>query len=64
MVLSLFESATQRRRDDDELKTMHRKYGAEIVSVLEARTQDTSLSDRDRKHWNRLLRKARSRFAD
>jgi hypothetical protein len=64
MVLGLFENATQRRRDEDELKAMHRRYGGEIISVLEARTQDGNLSDRDRKHWGRLLRKARSRFAD
>lgn len=64
MVLSLFESAEQRRKDDDDLKAMHKKYGAEIFEVLEHRATDTALSDRDRKHWSRLLRKARQRFAD
>ncbi len=63
MVLSLFESAEQRRRDNDELSAMHRKYGDEICSVLAARVEDENLSARDRKHWSRLLRKARARFS-
>lgn len=64
MVLSLFESAAQRRKDDDDLKSMHKRYGAEIFDVLEARASDEELSDRDRKHWSRLLRKARLRFSE
>lgn len=64
MVLGLFESAEQRRRDDDELKAMHRRYGDELVSVLESRADAEGLTERDRKHWSRLLRKARTRFGD
>lgn len=64
MVLGLFESADQRRKDDEELTAMHRKYGGDICDVLEARTNDEGLKLRDRKHWGRLLRKARSRFTD
>lgn len=64
MVLGLFESAEQRRKDDGDLKSLHKRYGAEIVNVLEARAGDEKLSDRDRRHWSRLLRKARQRFTD
>lgn len=62
MVLSLFESADQRRRDDEELGTIHRKYGDETCKILQARVNDETLKSRDRKHWARLLRKAKSRF--
>jgi len=64
MVLSLFESAEQRRKDDRELETIHKKYGDTTVDVLDARARDESLTDRERKHWSRLLRKARQRFRD
>lgn len=64
MVLGLFESADQRRKDEEELISMHRRYGGEIRAVLEARVNDENLTLRDRKHWGRLLRKARSRFKD
>lgn len=64
MVLTLFESAEQRRKDDSDLKSLHKRYGAEIVGVLEGRADDANLSERDRKHWTRLLRKARQRFTD
>ncbi len=63
MVLSLFESAEQRRKDDEELASIHRKYGEETCKVLQARVNDETLKSRDRKHWGRLLRKAKSRFA-
>lgn len=64
MVLSLFESAEQRRKDDRELDTIHKKYGDTTVDILDARARDESLTDRERKHWSRLLRKARQRFRD
>ncbi|WP_430388442.1 hypothetical protein [Blastomonas fulva] len=64
MVLSLFESAEQRRKDERELDTIHKKYGDTTVDVLDARAHDESLTDRERKHWSRLLRKARQRFRD
>lgn len=64
MVLTLFESATQRRKDDSELKSLHKRYGGELAAVLEGRVADENLSDRDRKHWARLLRKARQRPID
>ena len=64
MVLGLFESAEQRLNDDRDLKAMHRRYGDEIFAILESRVEDETLAKRDRKHWARLLRKARSRFAN
>lgn len=64
MIFSLFETAEHRRKDDEDLKSLHERYGTEIVDVLEARAGDDTLSARDRRHWTRLLRKARQRFAD
>lgn len=64
MVLRLFESAEQRRKDDGDLLSMHKRFGDDIINVLESRVADERLRDRDRKHWARLLRKARQRFVD
>jgi len=64
MVLSLFESAHQRRNDDRDLKAMYKQYGGEIFGVLEGRVNDEVLTERDRKHWARLVRKARSRYSN
>ncbi|MBA4780409.1 MAG: hypothetical protein MK060_00910 [Blastomonas sp.] len=44
------------------MDNMFKRYGDEILNVLQARADDTKLRDRDRKHWARLLRKAKSRF--
>lgn len=62
MMLGLFETAEQRRKDERDLDALHLKYADEICNVLEARVNDDSLRTRDRKHWRRLLRKARQRF--
>lgn len=62
MILGLFESAEQRRKDERDLDNMSRRYGDDVVKVLQARVNDEKLSERDRKHWARLLRKAKSRF--
>ncbi|OHC94602.1 MAG: hypothetical protein A2792_12615 [Sphingomonadales bacterium RIFCSPHIGHO2_01_FULL_65_20] len=62
MILGLFESAEQRSKDARDLDNMFKRYGDEILNVLQARADDTKLRDRDRKHWARLLRKAKSRF--
>lgn len=64
MILNLFESAVQRRKDDRDLNAIHKKYGDDVVEVLDGRVKDETLSDRDRKHWARLLRKARQRFGN
>ena len=62
MILGLFENAEQRRKDARDLNDMFNRYGDEIIKVLQSRVDDTNLRDRDRKHWARLLRKAKSRF--
>ena len=62
MILGLFESAEQRCKDERDLENMYRRYGDDIVKVLQARVNDTKLRERDRKHWARLLRKAKSRY--
>lgn len=62
MILGLFESAEQRRKDTRDLDNMFKRYGDEIINVLQSRVDDDTLRERDRKHWARLLRKARSRF--
>lgn len=62
MILGLFESAEQRRKDARDLSDMFEKYGEDLIDVLQARADDTKLRDRDRKHWARLLRKARSQY--
>ncbi len=64
MLLNLFESGIQRRKDDRDLKAIHKRYGEKAVQVLDDRVNDENLSERDRKHWARLLRKARQRFKD
>jgi hypothetical protein len=62
--MNLFQSAEQRRKDDDDLQELHVKYGDTIIEVLRARCDNENLRSRDRKHWSRLLRKARSQFSD
>ncbi len=62
MILGLFESAEQRRKDARDLRDMFEKYGDDLIEILQARSEDTKLRDRDRKHWSRLLRKARSQY--
>jgi hypothetical protein len=60
--MGLFESAEQRRRDQLELESLYERYEGDIIAELERRTKDTTLRDRDRKHWSRLLRKARGLY--
>ena len=62
MILGLFESAEQRRKDARDLRDMFEKYGDDLIEILEARADDTKLRDRDRKHRSRQLRKARSQY--
>ncbi|MDM7957155.1 hypothetical protein [Blastomonas sp.] len=64
MVLGLFESGEQRRKDIREIELIHKKYGDTTLAVLAGRAKDTSLTDRERKHWARLLSKARRRYRD
>ncbi|WP_108810573.1 hypothetical protein [Sphingorhabdus sp. Alg231-15] len=59
-MLTLFESRDRRIKDAQEVKRLHTKYGDELVTVLKERSRDRSMKDRDRRHWKRILRKARS----
>ena len=60
MLSELFESKEKAARDALELRTMKIRYGGELMTILEARARDRDLPERDRKHWKRMLRKARS----
>jgi hypothetical protein len=62
MVLGLFESAEQRRKDLREIEMIHMKYGDTIIAVLEGRAKDPALTSRERRHWARLLTKARRQY--
>lgn len=60
MLSALFESKEKSARDAQELRTLKIRYGGELMTVLETRARDRDLPERDRKHWKRILRKARS----
>jgi len=64
MVLGLFESAEQRRKDLREIEMIQMKYGDNTIAVLEGRAKDPGLTARERKHWARLLTKARRHLKD
>jgi truncated hemoglobin YjbI len=57
-MLSLFESPARRSLDEEELGRLRHKHGERIRDVLRERAEQAGLSPRDRKHWQRLLRKA------
>ena len=58
-MFGLFDSPQRRIRDERELRDLYLKYGAETAAILKERASDTSLSNRDRRHWRRLARRAR-----
>ncbi len=59
MLGMFFESRSRAQRDQIEMQNLHTTYGRDFVAELKQRAQDMSLRARDRKHWKRLLRKAR-----
>ncbi len=59
MLNILFESRGRAQRDIVEMQNLHTNYGRNFVTELKQRARDMSLGVRDRKHWKRLLRKAR-----
>lgn len=63
-MLGLFGSSDQRFQDERELRRLFDKYGNETVNVLRIRSQDKSISQRDRRHWKRLVRRARRMAGD
>jgi hypothetical protein len=44
------------QRDKQELYALQLRYGDKAAAILEACVNDDTLSDRDRKHWRRLLK--------
>ncbi len=59
MVLRKFFEARKRKdRDASELSSMRIDYGSDMKAVLWQRANDDTLRDRDRQHWQRLLKKA------
>lgn len=60
MFYELFASRDTKAKDSRELNNIINKYGANTVEILRTRAKDRSLSLRDRRHWHRLLRFAKS----
>jgi len=58
-MLSLFDPPHRRVKDEREIRYFYTKYGEDAPVILSERTNDNSLSARDRRHWQRLARKAR-----
>ena len=58
-MLRLFESPQRRLSDEREVRNYFYKYGDDTLTILRQRSQDRSLSSRDRRHWRRLARTAR-----
>ena len=58
-MFGLFEPAHRRAKDDQEIRYFYSKYGEDAPVVLGDRASDDTLSSRDRRHWQRLARKAR-----
>jgi hypothetical protein len=58
MLTRLFETQKRAERDASELVAMRIDYGSDLKTVLWQRANDAKLGERDRKHWQRLLKKA------
>ena len=63
-MLSIFESSERRRKDVLEVQYLYTRYGDDTLSVLRERARDQSSTTRDRKHWKRILRKAKSQVRE
>ena len=59
-MLVMFETKERRSKDRQEVAALFRRYGEESVDVLSDRVKNKSLSSRDRKHWKRILSKAKT----
>ena len=59
MFETLFESREKAWADTRELKRLENKYGGEMLNILSGRANDHGLDVRSRRHWKRLLRKAK-----
>jgi hypothetical protein len=58
MLSYLFETRKRAERDASELVAMRIDYGSDLKTVLWQRANDAALAVRDRRHWQRLLKKA------
>ncbi|MEP4216386.1 MAG: hypothetical protein ABJL35_13585 [Parasphingorhabdus sp.] len=58
-MLSLFESDARRTKDATEVRYLFQKHGDRTIALLEKRSCDHSMTERDRRHWKRILKKAR-----
>lgn len=57
--MTLFESRDRRTKDAQEVRHLFKRHGENTITVLKNRVDDASISARDRRHWKRILRKAR-----
>ena len=64
MFYDLFVSSDTKAKDRREMNNIINKYGENTIEELRKRSNDPSLSLRDRRHWRRLLRFAKSSSAD
>lgn len=60
MMFAIFESKQRRVKDALEVRALFQKYGDGTFDILTTRMRDRGLADRDRRHWKRLLNKAKS----
>lgn len=58
-MLGLFESKERSMRDQNEIAMLQNRYGETLVDELKQRANNDELAPRDRRHWQRLLRKAK-----
>ena len=58
MLSRFFESQKRAERDASELESLVINHGADLKAVLKQRAEDDRLNIRDRRHWQRLLKKA------
>jgi hypothetical protein len=59
MFARLFESTEKRGADQLELQRLQAKYGAQLVDVLKQRAGQRGISSRNKRHWQRILKKAK-----
>lgn len=59
-MFTCLETADRKQRDLTEIRGLHMRYGDDLVVELEKRMADKGLATRDRNHWKRLHRKAKS----
>ena len=63
-MFGLFEPSYRRVKDERELRYFYMKYGRDAPTILSERANDPGLSSRDRRHWQRLARKARRQHSE